>query len=98
VVTGLTLSWSREPQIITPSLVETLQTLTTVDPDHLPHALAAVCTVMELQPHLPAVACFDTAFHRDMPSVAKRYLLPVEGDGNVLQRYGFHGLSCGSIV
>ncbi len=59
----------------------------------MPQALDAIRTVGEAYPHLPQVACFDTAFHRHMPPVARRYALPrAYADAGVI-RYGFHGLS-----
>jgi acetate kinase len=39
------------------------------------------------------VACFDTAFHRDMPRLAKLLPMPRRLDVKGVQRYGFHGLS-----
>ena len=47
----------------------------------------------ELEPGLPQVACFDTAFHRTLPPVAERFALPEELHAAGLRRYGFHGLS-----
>jgi acetate kinase len=44
-------------------------------------------------PQLPQVACFDTAFHRDMPRVAKLLSIPRRFDAKGVQRFGFHGLS-----
>lgn len=83
----------RESQRITAELVSALQQLTAIDPDHLPQALDAIRTVGEAYPNVPQVACFDTAFHRRMPPVARRYALPREyADAGVI-RYGFHGLS-----
>ncbi|MFB9907627.1 acetate/propionate family kinase [Allokutzneria oryzae] len=65
-------------------------------PLHQPPALAAVDIVRRHCPGLPAVACFDTAFHHDLPAEAARYPLPrawCERFG--LRRFGFHGLSHG---
>jgi len=83
----------REPQRVNAELVAALRELTAIDPDHMPQALDAIRTVGEAYPHLPQVACFDTAFHRHMPPVARRYALPrAYADAGVI-RYGFHGLS-----
>ncbi len=83
----------REPERVTDALVVALRGLTIIDPDHLPQALDAIRAVGQSYPALPQVACFDTAFHRHMPPVARRYALPPEyGDAGVI-RYGFHGLS-----
>lgn len=52
------------------------------------------CTwIRERHPDLPQVACFDTAFHPDMPRVAKLLPIPRRYDAQGIQRYGFHGLS-----
>jgi acetate kinase len=83
-----------EPQRVTDELLTTLRGLVPIDPEHLPQALAAIGAVAQAYPTVAQVACFDTAFHRRMPAVAKRYALPREiGDAGV-ERYGFHGLSC----
>ncbi len=68
----------------------------TVDlaPLHNPPALAAVRAVRAALPDVPAVACFDTAFHATMPAAAATYALPRElAQRHGLRRYGFHGLS-----
>lgn len=62
-------------------------------PLHLPSAIQAVEAVSEHFPDLPQVACFDTAFHRGMPEVARRFPLPRDFWDEGLKRYGFHGLS-----
>jgi acetate kinase len=50
-----------------------LQELVPIDPDHLPQALAVIQVITEKYPAIPQVACFDTAFHRSMSSVAQMY-------------------------
>ena len=82
------------PEIITPVLIESLEQLSPFAPEHLPHALKAVKHVEALLPGVLQVACFDTAFHHTMPSVARLYPLPVAIRSQGVQRYGFHGLSC----
>jgi acetate kinase len=47
---------------------------------------------------VPHVACLDTVFHRSMPRVARQFPLPLEFAARGLHRYGFHGLSCESII
>jgi acetate kinase len=86
------------PVLITPSVLEDLRDLVPVDPDHLPQALDVIETARDVFPHCPQVACFDTAFHRTMPPVARRYPLPARYARDGIVRYGFHGLSCESIV
>ena len=62
-------------------------------PLHQPHNLASIRTAMELNPTLPQVACFDTAFHRGAPEVAQAFALPRQLYNEGIRRYGFHGLS-----
>jgi acetate kinase len=47
----------------------------------------------ERHPHLPQVACFDTAFHAALPTVARQLPIPRRYQAKGLRRYGFHGLS-----
>jgi acetate kinase len=86
------------PQLVTPALVEAVGRLTPFDPEHLPQALAAIDAVGREYPSIPQVACFDTAFHREMPRIAQRYAIPAELADEGVIRYGFHGLSYESIV
>jgi acetate kinase len=83
----------REPERVTEALLADLRALVPLDPDHLPQSLAAVAAVGRDYPNVPQIACFDTAFHRRMPPVARRYALPREYEEAGLLRYGFHGLS-----
>jgi acetate kinase len=75
--------------------VETaLRELTYLAPLHQPKSLAALDAVSALLPELPAVACFDTAFHVTLPAAAATYALPARWRERWgLRRYGFHGLS-----
>jgi acetate kinase len=82
-----------EPQLVTPELVAALQKLVPLAPNHLPPAIDGIQAASRLYPHLPQVACFDTAFHRHMPVVAQMYALPRELYAGGVMRYGFHGLS-----
>lgn len=71
-----------------------LAELTDLAPLHQPKSLAALDAVTALLPELPAVACFDTAFHATLPQAAATYALPAEWRERWgLRRYGFHGLS-----
>lgn len=67
-------------------------------PLHIPPALRVIRFAREHFPGLPQVACFDTVFHGELPDVAR--VLPIPGNllAEGIQRYGFHGLSCESIV
>ena len=71
-----------------------LRALVDLAPLHQPKSLAALDAVSEALPGLPAVACFDTAFHATLPAAAATYALPAQWRERWgLRRYGFHGLS-----
>ena len=70
-----------------------LQALCSLAPLHQPHNLAGIRAFAQAFPDTPQVACFDTAFHSQMPEVEYRFALPEELLGQGLRRYGFHGLS-----
>lgn len=81
------------PEPVTSELERRLGALIPLAPLHLPHNLAGIAAVRARRPHLPQVACFDTAFHRTMPKLARMTPLPRNVAGDEIQRYGFHGLS-----
>ncbi|MBH0205766.1 MAG: acetate/propionate family kinase [Nitrospira sp.] len=83
----------REPQRVTPVVMEELQRLSPYDPEHLPAEIKLIEACARRYPRLPQVACFDTAFHQGMPNVARLLPIPRRYDRLGLQRYGFHGLS-----
>ncbi len=83
----------REPHMVTPVVMEELQRLSAYDPEHLPAEIELIKGFAQRYPHLPQVACFDTAFHHDMPRVARLLPIPRRYEKLGLQRYGFHGLS-----
>jgi acetate kinase len=71
-----------------------LRELVELAPLHQPKSLAALDAVSEALPDVPAVACFDTAYHATMPDAAATYALPLSWRERWgLRRYGFHGLS-----
>ncbi|MBU4433772.1 MAG: acetate/propionate family kinase [Alphaproteobacteria bacterium] len=74
-------------------VLTTLETFSPLAPLHQPHNLAAIRAIQALAPDLPQVACFDTAFHHDMPESATRLALPRALHDEGIRRYGFHGLS-----
>jgi acetate kinase len=82
-----------EPQRITPRLIAQLRGVAPLDPDHLPSEIALIEAVLGRLGKLPQVACFDTAFHRTLPRVAKLLPIPRRYQTGGVQRYGFHGLS-----
>ena len=67
-------------------------------PLHMPAALAVIDSALAHYPNLPQAACFDTAFHADLPDTARCLPLPRQFRAEGLRRYGFHGLSCASIL
>jgi acetate kinase len=82
-----------EPERVTRKLVAEFYRAMPYDPDHLPGEVALVEEFRRRHPRLPQVACFDTAFHRTMPRVAKLLPLPRRYIRRGVERYGFHGLS-----
>ncbi len=83
----------REPGRITAEMIAALEGLVPLVPQHLPQAIACIQLAGRLYPGMPQVACFDTAFHRDMPRLAQIYPLPFSLEQEGVIRYGFHGLS-----
>ena len=90
VVHGMTHA---APERITPALLAELHRITPYDPDHLPREIELIAAFRRRHPKLPQVACFDTAFHRTMPRVAKLLGIPRRYQKKGVERYGFHGLS-----
>jgi acetate kinase len=82
-----------KPARVTPELLAELQELVPLAPLHEPHNLAPIRTAIELNPGLPQVACFDTAFHRTAPEIEQAFALPYTFYEEGIRRYGFHGLS-----
>jgi acetate kinase len=84
----------REATAITADVEVALRELVGLAPLHQPESLAALDAITEALPDLPAVACFDTAFHATIPAAAATYALPAGWSERWgLRRYGFHGLS-----
>ena len=82
------------PVLITGAVRQRLESLTDLAPLHQPKSLAALDAVSAGLPDIPAVACFDTAFHATIPAAAATFALPAEWRARwELRRYGFHGLS-----
>ncbi len=87
-------SWFFGPVVLDPEVEERISELRTLAPLHQVRALAGIAAARMACPSLPAVACFDTAFHADLPAAAATYALPAEWvQRHGLRRYGFHGLS-----
>jgi acetate kinase len=81
------------PTRVDPTVLAQLEALVPFMPLHLPHNLAPIRALAMTHPHLPQVACFDTAFHRTLPAIERRFALPRVLSEAGLVRYGFHGLS-----
>lgn len=86
-----TLHTEAEP--ITAALRKEFRRQAPYNADHLPRQLALIEEVSRRRPDLPQVACFDTAFHRTMPPVAKLLPIPRRYAVKGVERFGFHGLS-----
>ncbi|MBE0620299.1 MAG: acetate/propionate family kinase, partial [Burkholderiales bacterium] len=82
-----------QPQRITADMVEELRRLSAFDPEHLPEEILLTEAFHRRFPDLPQVACFDTAFHHDLPRVAQLLPIPRRYEALGVRRYGFHGLS-----
>ena len=82
-----------KPQRITAEMVEELRRLSPFDPDHMPEEILLTSAFHRRFPDLPQVACFDTAFHHDLPRVAQLLPIPRRYRAQGVRRYGFHGLS-----
>ena len=87
-----------EHQKITPQVLEKLEAAEHFAPLHVPVALELIRETQQLFPGVPQFACFDTAFHRTLPETAARLPLPVKFWDAGIRKYGFHGLSCESIL
>jgi len=82
-----------EPALVNPELLGELEDLVPLAPLHEPHNLAPIRMAMQLNPDLPQIACFDTAFHRTISEVDQAFALPYGLYEEGVRRYGFHGLS-----
>jgi acetate kinase len=83
------------PARIDGSVRAELDRVSELAPLHNPPALRTIDALRDALPGVPAVACFDTAFHADLPEAARRYALPADWVQRWgIRRYGFHGLSC----
>jgi acetate kinase len=87
-----------DPELITNELLNELHRIIPYDSDHLPTEIKLIEVFSQRYPNLSQVACFDTAFHRTMPRVAKLLPIPRRFDKIGIQRYGFHGLSYAYLI
>jgi acetate kinase len=82
-----------ETQLVTKELLDDLYLYEALDPEHLPQELMIIEAFIYRFPDTPQVLCFDTAFHHDMPRVAKILAIPRRYEAKGVRRLGFHGIS-----
>lgn len=87
-----------DPQRITVEMVSELRRLSPFDPEHMPAEILLTEAFQHRFPNLPQVACFDTAFHHDLPRMARQLPIPRRYEAQGVRRYGFHGLSYAFLV
>src|SRR5258708_23150229 len=87
-----------DPQRVDAQLKNRLKVLVAFALLHLPSQIAMIEEVWKRRTALAQVVCFDTAFHRRMPEVARRFALPRNLWDQGVARYGFHGLSYEFVV
>ncbi len=88
----------RQHCLIDAAVLEQLEAAAAFAPLHTPPALSVIRYAGEHFPGVPQAACFDTSFHAGLPAVAQTLPLPKALRQEGVQRYGFHGLSCESIL
>ena len=81
------------PCLVDDALLHSLRQLVPLAPLHLPVGILGLEAALQHMPNVPHVACFDTAFHAQLPERAARYPLPAAFYAEGVRRYGFHGLS-----
>lgn len=86
------------PAPVTADMLAELRRIGPYDPEHLPSEIALIEAFTRRDPQLRQIACFDTAFHHDMPRAARLLAIPRRYDKMGVRRYGFHGLSCAFLM
>jgi acetate kinase len=86
------------PTLLNDDVIRELRGLVELSPDHLPAEIELIERFRTRLPQARHVACFDTAFHRDLPRVAQLLPLPRRYDAKGVRRFGFHGLSYAYLV
>jgi acetate kinase len=81
------------PVLIDQDVLACLEQFVPLAPLHQPNNLAPIRSLLVLRPHVPQVACFDTAFHRRHGALVDHYAIPQRFYREGVRRYGFHGLS-----
>ena len=85
-------------QLVTEEVLRDLDEAASFAPLHDPAVTAMIRAMRSQMPDVPHLACFDTVFHQTLPEAAFTYPLPHRFRDAGVRRYGFHGLSCESIV
>ena len=88
----------RDPQRVDSAMLAELKRISAFNPVHLPCEIALIEMIAAKFPQAVQVACFDTAFHRHMPRVARMLAIPRRYEAMGVQRYGFHGLSYAGLM
>lgn len=88
----------KEHQLSHPEMIQVLEQSAPFAPLHVPAALAVLKEMESQIPGLPQAVCFDTAFHKMLPDVSRRFALPAGLNRLGVERFGFHGLSLESIL
>lgn len=88
----------REPVRLTAEVLKELEGAVHFAPLHIPGAVKVIRKAQSLYGDVPEFACFDTTFHRSMPARASHLPIPSKYFDAGVQRYGFHGLSCESVM
>jgi acetate kinase len=90
--------WFSAPHLIDTAVISRLRKAAVFAPIHVPREIALIEAIAQHYPDLAQVACFDTAFHSQIPEVARRFPLPRKFWEQGVKRYGFHGLSYEYVV
>ena len=88
----------KENQLITPQLIDEIDSYAALAPLHTPIAVYIMRESLSLFPGIPNFAILDTYFHRTMPEVVTHMPIPEEYSAMGVRRYGYHGISYESIV
>ena len=88
----------RDPQRVDSAMLAELRRISAFNPVHLPCEIALMEVIAARFPDTAQVACFDTAFHSQMPRVAKMLAIPRRYEAMGVKRYGFHGLSYAGLM
>ena len=81
------------PARVDAALLNDLREIVAFAPNHLPDEISLIEALGAARPELAQFVCFDTAFHHDLPEIARRLPIPRSFDDRGVRRYGFHGLS-----